>query len=349
VLEFLCLCMSGQKPSSLGSSPGGLDYSSFRTRRVRFVWLVREYSHLQWCAAALWRCSKLLSPDALEIDIFVTNISRSVRQRHGDMKSPPSASQLEPPTPSYVHGHSNRNSWASVSMQSEDDHNHPSTPTSSLYSVPEAPDLHPLDLTNFDGDDDSFMPGEAQLSYQVHKVGHIRRRETQRLSRLPVDKKIRLVRGQPPDVPVHAPNREDITSLPAGSSFNEDFNPYRSQTPTEREAISSDYVSSPTSANHLIQFQPGAQGDAPALQVEDEDAHALMAISEIARGGKPQLDSILAEEVRRSEGPIGVACCGPTSLNALIRKIVAARIDPARIRAGDFRGSITLISEDFDY
>jgi FAD-binding domain/Ferric reductase NAD binding domain len=43
ILEFLCLCMSGQKPSTLGSSPGGLGYSNFRTRRVRFVWLVREY------------------------------------------------------------------------------------------------------------------------------------------------------------------------------------------------------------------------------------------------------------------------------------------------------------------
>ena len=37
------------------------------------------------------------------------------------------------------------------------------------------------------------------------------------------------------------------------------------------------------------------------------------------------------------------------SLNAMVRKIVAAQIDPGRIRRGDMRGSIALISEEFEY
>ena len=37
--------------------------------------------------------------------------------------------------------------------------------------------------------------------------------------------------------------------------------------------------------------------------------------------------------------------CGPTSLNVLVRKLVAAQIDPAKIRKGDMRGQISLISE----
>ena len=161
---------------------------------------------------------------------------------------------------------------------------------------------------------------------------------------------------------------EDRTTKIFFSSSNEEFNPYRPATPSESHGYTPmEYAPSPRSANPLLQFRPGVQADASGLQIEDEDARALMAISEIARSGKPQLDAILTEEVDRSEGAIGVACqffsystsalteswlvpgCGPTSLNALVRKIVAARIDPARVRTGDLRGSITLISEDFDY
>jgi hypothetical protein len=114
-----------------------------------------------------------------------------------------------------------------------------------------------------------------------------------------------------------------------------------------------------------MQVGRGIQLQSSPLVIETEDAPALLAISEIARSGKPRLDSILAVEVERSRGALGVACksfvniqspsetilsgCGPTSLNALVRKLVAAKIDPARVRAGDLRGSITFISEDFDY
>jgi hypothetical protein len=326
VLEFLCLCMSGNKPSSLGSSPGGLGYSGFRTRRIRFVWLVREYcgcwipfvcdfrlnrhtAHLQWCAVALWRCSRLLPADALEIDIFVTNISRTVRQRHGPTNPPLVGQPLGPPTPNFAYGHGKHNSWASVSMESEDDLRPPVTPSSTIYSIQEEPDLHPLDLTNFDGDDDSFMPGEAQLSYQVHKVGHIRRRETQRLSKVLGDKGSRLPRG-PIVPPSYAPVVQEYSSGSKGiSSYKEEFSPYPSQAPSESPGHASTYyIASPASANPLLQFRPDAQMDTNGLQIEDEDARALMAISEIARSGKPQLDSILAEEVDRSEGAVGVAC-----------------------------------------
>lgn len=33
----------------------------------------------------------------------------------------------------------------------------------------------------------------------------------------------------------------------------------------------------------------------------------------------------------------------------MMRKIIAAKIDPARLRQGDKRGSITLVSEEFKY
>ena len=41
--------------------------------------------------------------------------------------------------------------------------------------------------------------------------------------------------------------------------------------------------------------------------------------------------------------------CGPTSLNAMVRKTIAAQINPSRIRRGDMRGMIALVSEEFEY
>lgn len=48
---------------------------------------------------------------------------------------------------------------------------------------------------------------------------------------------------------------------------------------------------------------------------------------------------------------IGVSCsgCGPTTLNAVVRKAVAAQIDPSRIRLGDNSGSIDLVVEEFGF
>jgi hypothetical protein len=41
--------------------------------------------------------------------------------------------------------------------------------------------------------------------------------------------------------------------------------------------------------------------------------------------------------------------CGPTTLNAVARKIVAAQIDPEKIARGDLTGYISLSAEDFEY
>lgn len=41
--------------------------------------------------------------------------------------------------------------------------------------------------------------------------------------------------------------------------------------------------------------------------------------------------------------------CGPTSLNAIMRKHIAEQINPSRVWHGDLRGSIDFISEDFEF
>jgi len=75
----------------------------------------------------------------------------------------------------------------------------------------------------------------------------------------------------------------------------------------------------------------------------------MRVMAEFARPGRPKLDMILQDEVRNAHGALVVACCGPTTLNAVVRKIVAAQINPGRIRRGDLTGSISLVAEDFEY
>lgn len=41
--------------------------------------------------------------------------------------------------------------------------------------------------------------------------------------------------------------------------------------------------------------------------------------------------------------------CGPTTLNSVARKAVAAQIDPSRLKQGDNSGSIDLVVEEFGY
>jgi hypothetical protein len=85
----------------------------------------------------------------------------------------------------------------------------------------------------------------------------------------------------------------------------------------------------------------------PDLQLDQTDD--LNIVAEVARPGKPKMDRILHDEVEGSQGSVAVACCGPTSLNALMRKLVAAKIDPERLKRGDRRGAMTLVSEEFQW
>lgn len=72
-------------------------------------------------------------------------------------------------------------------------------------------------------------------------------------------------------------------------------------------------------------------------------------IAALARSGRPRLDKILTSEVDRSSGAIAVACCGPSSLDAVVRKLVSSQIDPSRVKKGDQRGFITFYNEEFSF
>ncbi|KAG8717516.1 hypothetical protein FRC09_014147 [Ceratobasidium sp. 395] len=57
------------------------------------------------------------------------------------------------------------------------------------------------------------------------------------------------------------------------------------------------------------------------------EAEDVGVVAEMTRLGKRKLPRTLADEVEKAGGEIIVACCGPTSLNAAMRKFVADQID----------------------
>ena len=104
----------------------------------------------------------------------------------------------------------------------------------------------------------------------------------------------------------------------------------------------------------------------PQLELGEQEMRDITVMAEFARPGRPKFDMILRDEVGKAGGRIVVACewyilrtfpglyrsrpgCGPTTLNAVVRKAVAAQIDPSRMRQGDKSGSIDLVVEEFGY
>ncbi|THH33845.1 hypothetical protein EUX98_g258 [Antrodiella citrinella] len=278
ILEYMSLCLSGRDGRQLGSHSGGWGNPKFKTTRVRFVWLIREFSHIQWCASALRRCMSLVPPSELQVDIFVTNAKRMPHMVRELPLEEMADEELAPPEPQFVRDDSgsvkSRKSLDRQSMRSV-------TSTDSEESADSDVDLsyyagdfvdeehgdlgheeHVLDYTNFDGDDDTTLPGEDLLNILAALVN-------------------------------------------------------------ESENV--------------------------RLELVDTELADISVVAERVRPGKPKLERILADEVERSKGAVVVGCCGPTSLNAMMRKHVAALISPQRIRRGDMRGYIALVAEDFEY
>lgn len=67
-----------------------------KTRRVRFVWIVREYAEITWAASAMCRFAHLLQGEQLQIDIFVTNGEKSTRPQR---KRTPATSMISVQSP----------------------------------------------------------------------------------------------------------------------------------------------------------------------------------------------------------------------------------------------------------
>ncbi|KIY43402.1 hypothetical protein FISHEDRAFT_53453 [Fistulina hepatica ATCC 64428] len=374
ILEYICLCLAGRDGKALGGRPGCWGRAGFATRRVRFVWVIREFSHLQWCASILRRCASMIAPPGLGVDIFVTNAmsQRPHRLKSLELRSPRNEKSLAPPRSRFTDSRS-----PSPGPTDSDEEPVSYLDTSAYTSVYGDEDVSPVrsgnleaqedytrDLADFDGDAVMILPGEAQLSQRVRKTGTLRRAKSRKLSM----QRRHVPYTQEQDLAMHQHNdsaSSDRSTANLLSQRQEREEEYLSRFSIEPSppirAPHPSAASFMTDADLEVLRPPSPLGDVYAersesppgydtrLHMSRRELRDVSIVSEFARAGKPRLDLILRDEVQMATGSIIVACCGPTSLNALVRKHVALQIDPSRLRRGDRRGQIELVSEDFGY
>ncbi|EST05457.2 Ferric reductase transmembrane component-like domain protein [Kalmanozyma brasiliensis GHG001] len=178
VLEHLCACMVGAV--TLGK--GGKGGKKFLTQRVRFVWIVREFSHLQWVAAALRRCIEMVPPEQLQVDLYVTHFNHHSALPQGPRSgSAGGRSHTFSTYKSDVNEYSHHGAPGSISG---------TTSSADVYSnaarFTEGPeqeeyDITAYDLTHFDGEDQSAPTAvEEEMNKRIRNEGKLRRAKTRR-------------------------------------------------------------------------------------------------------------------------------------------------------------------------
>ncbi|KAF9053720.1 hypothetical protein BDZ89DRAFT_1153422 [Hymenopellis radicata] len=411
VLEYVCLCLAGRDGRHLGGRAGGWGKRGFATRRVRVVWLIREFAHIQWCASIMRRCMEMIPSPGLHVDIFVTNAQPVIREpptytRHSNAVSTgQDILDLPPPAPIFSFNRPRPSSPVSSESETEEDLGYYSGPFGDEMDITGASrEDYALDLTNFDGDNDFTLPGEALLNMRVQRVGRDRRAHSRRFSKVKEDDFGRTSRMSSLSAegllsskwkPARSKTMSIGSTIDEGDvgvaylqdSWHED--PTRSPPSTSHHSLphtgspprvqsrpatpvlhipptpSLTRPSSPPSLGlHDTKIPPAGQsatsfgGDTlmledgntmKTLHLQGDEMRDISFVAERARPGRPKLDRILKDEVDRSNGSVIVACCGPTSFSAMVRRAIAFQIDPKRIRRGDRRGHIELISEEFEY
>jgi hypothetical protein len=382
ILEFTTMCMAGRDAESLGSRAGGWNTKRSQISRVRFVWLVREFSHIQWCASAIRRCLAIAPPGQLQVDIHVTLAKPDPPANIPDPTTKPPTNVIKFPQqgePEHLpeeetdkllaYGERPKLRERTSSMTSADDEDDTNDLPNPHYhddqhhdvetgSIAENEDEHPLDFTNFNGEDDGAIAGEAAFSRNIRLEGKVRRANTRKATRDQME-----ASSGHSDLPPPTPHRFDhrIPNSPMAASpltgpgrFNPTVLATIHQSPEfSRKQDSSDRMSMISAASDDMMTAPSMtevnkEDEELRLDVDVAEVDDIAYLSEFALKGRPKLDRIIKTEQERSKGSIVVATCGPTALNANLRKIIAARIDPARVRRGDLRGSIELVSEEFN-
>ncbi|BGO99874.1 hypothetical protein NBRC10513v2_004102 [Rhodotorula toruloides] len=399
--------------------------AKWKTTRVRFVWILREYAHLSWVAPTLRRCMEMCDPSQLQIDLFVTHQApKAPRQRPS---APPyssyvgasgltSTDELAPPTAPFARqGRSSspvgRSSFTSDYSDYSDGEETPSRKSSSA-GVPQAGQLPEeygdqvdsvTDLVLFDGEEDYRTAGDERVSAQLKKEGKLRRA----LSRRGQGRSIRrpgestqqpqpaMLSAEPSFEALPLDHRDEQKSHSAYStpydypgaataSFGDLSQMGRAPLPRDGSFDwSSTYddatLGDSASTRHLVKsgarpglasnrtshadlaseaslaYLPPTQAtrtggnDGFFLDITDAEQADIEAVAELVKTGYPRLKQLLDEEVQRSAGKTIVACCGPASLNSVVRNLVASKIDLKKVARGDPRGQVSLVVEDFAF
>ena len=160
-LEYLCRKVA----KALAGEPVHGKYGRpFQVRHIRFVWVVREFAHLQWAASTLRYCLELLPPEYLRVQMFVTYINQR---------------QVAPPrTNPYASGVS------AGGMSPTDEDTAPRGDGAALFAA--HGDYHNLgltvnDLTRFENEDTQALSAfDRMMNALLLKEGKLRRARTRR-------------------------------------------------------------------------------------------------------------------------------------------------------------------------
>ncbi|EKC98915.1 hypothetical protein A1Q2_06669 [Trichosporon asahii var. asahii CBS 8904] len=321
------------------------------TRRVRFVWVAREYAELAWAASALCRARRLLGPEQLQIDIYVTNANLTGQDKLYDDFS------LQVPKAPFAGLQRNASSESLASQLSTD----PRSEFDHIDAEMEATDANIRDLTQFDSEDDVHDHAQNDFSRHIQKEGKLRRAKTRRAM-----KARESIGGGYNGFAVHHGEHAgydqgyDMSQMraapPGGAGGDDDLGLYPPQPLASPIRANSPYGSPSAPAKAcmrqdarvLYTLGPEFSPAGGTLWIDEADYAATSILSESARGGRPKLAALLEEELDKAQGAMVVTTCGPSKLNTVVSNLVSRAIKPGRIRQGDRRGHVVFYSEDFE-
>ncbi|WFC94560.1 hypothetical protein MBRA1_001192 [Malassezia brasiliensis] len=191
VLEHLCRKISRVLR---GEDVRGLYGRPFLLRRVCFVWVMREFAHLQWAASALRLCLEMLPPENLHVQMYVTHVNQKQVVEH---HSPSLSSTGSPSMP--THPNSDATGTGAVSFSV------PGTEPGNIASrVVQGNDLDHValggdDLTQFDQEEDGPLTAMDRLMNEhIMREGKMRRAQSRKRS---IRRRQRTRAPSPPPAP----------------------------------------------------------------------------------------------------------------------------------------------------
>ncbi|WFD27035.1 hypothetical protein MNAN1_002029 [Malassezia nana] len=342
ILDYLCRKIARVLR---GENVRGMYHRPFLTRRVRFVWVMREYAHLQWAASALRLCLEILPPAHLRIEMYVTRVHN------------------HPVTSGVDHGpaQANEPTLSSMGMDAND-------------LVQFGPDEDgPLTLV------------DETMNEMIRKEGQMRRARTRRARsmRRPRRPSPADVPPIPPPKETSFLSFQDavdesLTAQHANEQADEELarHPYHvlglstdgtpdAPTETSPTDVIGDYFTMPAHRPDTFPMMPLSSEapqppspqppappatSAPMPTYANLDLHELQdfdILSEMTRAGYPPLDNIVQTEMAHAEGRTIAVGCGPAGLLALLRNVVSRHVHVRRAWHGDAQAHANLFTESY--
>lgn len=375
VLEHLCRKIANYLQ---GKSVHGAYGRSFLTRRVHFVWVMREYAHVQWAASTLRLCLEMLPPSHLRIELYVTRVHERPVAPAPPM--PPVAPTLAVP----ASGENLRVSTPDVGA--------PAQQTAAMQTL----GLNDNDLTQFGPDEDGPLTlADRSMNEFIRQEGKLRRERTRRKRsmRRPARARVAPMESfatQHANVQAdkdlasmgivpHANCMDEASGastpqealMPLDTSRPLPLTPIETSTdhawpppPTSTSATTKhDYFSLPSAmpSHESIPMEPlrptPQQASTSTLHIPMTSATANLdpqeyqdytIVSELTRAGYPPLDDIIRTEMTNAQGRTAVVGCGPSGLMALLRMAVSHHIELRKVWHGDASGHANLFTESYE-